>query len=580
MSILVNIPIALVVFFLPGYAWLFAWGLTQSLGRFGSVALSFVLSICFVSLMAAALSFVTTQYLEYSIVVLFVVPAVVVLLSALMQHKLPVFAMPSANFTLLLVLLSVLIYAVFLIAVFWSAPIYPASFASDPVTHAQIVEAIFNGGGRSVITHSSYAVGLHFAAAVLMNLLGTNSLQALRILVSFAILASIVLIYASARELLGDEKLAICALIVGAFAMPADAMHLTLIGTYPNIVVDSIIFAALFSIFSNMTKPTIRIWPSLAILSLEGVFTHSSYILFLGVLVLTSPIIWWLFRKAHVSTRYLKGVGYAISGVLLGVIAASAFFLKNLERPLQGYNVVGTGTIPQAVAVLPILYESFARNLVFLIKPINLIAILVGIILIGIRQRSRIGQVFVASWLIALVLLCFVSGQTDRFVLFAILPSTFIVGNLVGNIPDPRAKWKNKIPRLLDRRAAASLIILLLVATGGFLPLLATAYDPANRIHQEQVFASMEWMKQNGCTAAASVGLGDYRYLTALTGLPYTTTLVENTTPNKVLQESVSAGFNCVAMGTTNPIYQSFVADKAFQAKYRNSEIAIFVITH
>ena len=54
---------------LPGFAWILASGLHKQISMLEKVVLSFVLSICLSSLLAAALTFVTAEYLLLSVAV-------------------------------------------------------------------------------------------------------------------------------------------------------------------------------------------------------------------------------------------------------------------------------------------------------------------------------------------------------------------------------------------------------------------------------------------------------------------------------------------------------------------------------
>jgi hypothetical protein len=156
------------------------------------------------------------------------------------------------------------------------------------------------------------------------------------------------------------------------------------------------------------------------------------------------------------------------------------------------------------------------------------------------------------------------------------VPAIFLVGYLVGNIPDLR-KMKLKS---IDRRIAVAVALIVLVAFGGFVPLLPIAIDPSRRVHQENIVASMEWLEQNHCPSeTASLGMDlDYRYLPILTNVQYSGTLPYSMTPNLVLQESKVMGFGCVVMQTSNPIIHSFELNQGFQERYRNTEVAIFFI--
>lgn len=478
----------------------------------------------------------------------------------------------------LALLLCVLGYVVFLVALYWSSPYYPTSYALDPLNHVQLVDGIFAGSGREILLHTYSPVGMHFVAAIIVELLNISALQSLRILLSFVLLDIVVLIYLSANALLRDQKLAAVAAIVGAFAIPADATHFALIGTYPNIPADAIVFAMLFLFFAYLSEPSWTVGVSLALLGLGGIFIHSSILLFLGILWLFLPLLALIHRGNGIELRrYALAALSSSAGILLAGFFLIGFLEKNVQRIMSDYFILGWGTtLQQLPPILRILYETLAWNFVFFIKPVVLIAIGLGIIFIAMKQREHLGQLLVSAWIVLLVILAFFSGETDRFVLFSMLPALFIVGNLVGATPSLTV---GKFA--VDRRQVLPAILILLVVTGGFVPLLPLAFNPQGRLHQQNVMESMDWLKQNQCSSEiASLGLfPDYRYLTILTGLPYAGDLLANTPPSVVLQDSAAMGYGCVVMQTDNPNYALFAVNQSFQQKYRNTEVAIFFIT-
>jgi hypothetical protein len=572
-----TIPLTIFVFIIPGYAWLFLSGLTRRLDILGSAALSFVLSICFLSLASAGLSLVTSHYLFYSTVLTLALSLGVIGLCAITHRQI----IPSKRTTLteskLVLLLCVLGYVVFLVALYWSSPYYPTSYALDPLNHVQLVDGIFAGSGREILLHTYSPVGMHFVAAIIVELLNISALQSLRILLSFVLLDIVVLIYLSANALLGDQKLAAVAAIVGAFVIPADATHFALIGTYPNIPADAIVFAMLFLFFAYLSEPSWSVGVSLALLGLGGFFIHSSILLFLGILWLFLPILALIHRGNRIELRrHALAALSSSAGILLAGLFLIGFFEKNLQRIMSDYFILGGTTLQQLPPVLRILYETLAWNFVFFVKPVVLIAIGLGIIFIAMKQRKHLGRLLVSAWIVLLVILAFVSGETDRFVLFSMLPALFIVGNLLGATPSLTVG-----NFVVDRRKILPAILILLVVTGGFMPLLPLTFNPQGRLHQQDVMESMDWLKQNQCPSQiASIGLyPDYRYLTILTGLPYAGDLLATTSPSVVLQDSAARGYRCVVMQTDNPNYTLFSVNQSFQQKYRNTELAIFFIT-
>jgi len=564
------------VFLLPGFAWILLSGLLKRLNLFGTIAFSFTLSICLLSLTSAFLSLVTSSYLVYTISGAAILSAIAV--AAYFWQRGFSKPLPEGVNVSALLLLCLAVYAVLLLVFFWSTPYYPTT--SDPVTHAQVTQSILGGDGRSVLLHTNFPVGLHFVAAILMMLLGTNALQSLAVLVSLVLLTSLILIFVSANALFGKENRAALATFIGALILPVDAMHLILIGTYPNLVDDAIVLAAVFLLFSYVREPSFPVGVTLTLVGLAGVFMHSSFLLFLAALWLLLPAMFLLFRRKNELNRYFQGCVYSTVGIFVAALVALPFLKGNLERVFAAYSIfhyVGGGNVAQMLQVVAVVYWTLAWNLVFLIKPLTLIAVVLGLVLVAKKGTQSIGQVFAASWLVVLLILSFLTGETDRFVLFCMIPSIFLVANLAGNIPFPE---KTRLS-MVNRKVVVGVVLILLVAFGGFLPLIPVAFSPSRRLHEQDVFESMEWLEQNPCpSAVTTLGLDfDFRYLPILTSLQYSGSLPETANSSQVLQESAVMGFACVVMQTDNPNLRSFEINQAFQERYRNAEVAIFFIT-
>jgi hypothetical protein len=571
------LPLAALVFLLPGFAWLLLSGLTKRLNALAALVFSFILSICFLSVSSASLSLLTSEYLVYTTVGALVLPAIAIVVYFRRHGLGNVFAEgPSIPPLLLLCMLT---FMLFLAAYFWSTPYYPAAPAADALAHAQFTQSISNSNGRAILLHSNYPVGLHFTSAIVMTLLGLNALESLNALPSLVLITSPILIFAAAHALFRNENLAGFTAVVGTLILPVDAMHFVLIGTYPNMVEDAIILVTIFLFLSYLKEPSMPIGVTLALVGVAGVLTHSSFLLFLAVLWLLSPVVYMLFRGKRQIRQYFQACIFSTVGILFAVLVALSFLRGNLERVLSAYsitNYIGGATITQLLQSIAVVYETLAQNVLFLVKPLNIIAIILGFILVAAKVRQSVAHMFLAGWFAILVALSLVSGQTDRFVLFSMVPAIFLVGYLVGNIPDLN-KMKLKS---VDRRIAVAVALIVLVAFGGFVPLLPIAIDPSRRVHQENIVASMEWLEQNHCPSeTASLGMGlDYRYLPVLTNVQYSGALPYSMTPDLVLQESKSMGFGCVVMQTSNPIIHSFELNQGFQERYRNTEVAIFFI--
>ena len=572
----VGVPLAVVVFLLPGFAWLLLSGLLKRVDVFCAVAVSFIFSVCALSVTSALLSLLTSKYLLYTIVLALTLPSLVVMIVCIREGAFRKFLGESAHVSPAL-LLCLIAYVLFLMAYCWSMPYYPRIPAFDPLNNAQVVQGIFSGSGRSILLHANAAVGLHFVAAILMFLLAVNPLQSLRIVASFVLLTILVLIFMSAQALFDDRNLASLTTIVGGLVLPADAMHFTLIGTYPNLVDDAIILVTVFVLFSYIKKPSVPFGMTLAFLGLAGVFTHSSFLIFLAALWVLLPVLFVIFRGGKEFPRYLRGVTYSTVGVFVAASVALSFLRGSVERVLQAYSItsyIGGATTSQLLQSILVIYQTLAWNIIFLIKPLNVVAIILGFFLVAMRRRQSVGSVFAAAWLGVLAILSLLSGETDRFVLFSMMPSIFLVGNLIGKMPLP------KVRSVMNRRLITSGILLVLVAFGGFLPLIPIAFSPTTRLHEQNVFASMEWLEQNPCpSTVASLGLDlDFRYLSILTNAQYAGSLSSTSSPAQVLQDSRATGFACVAIETNNPNFHSFELNQAFQEKYRNDEVAIFFI--
>jgi hypothetical protein len=572
----VGLPLAVLVFLVPGFTWLLLSGLVKRLNILGTIAFSFILSICLLSLTSALLSLLTSKYLLYTIAAAAILPTVVVAAYFRQQgFRKPLIEGASISPLLLLCLV---VYLVFLSALFWSTPYYPTG--PDPLAHAQITQTISGGDGRSVLLHTNYPVGLHFVAAILMNLIGMNAAQSLRVLVSLVLMTGLVLIFVSAQALLGNKNLAALATLIGALALPVDAMHLVLIGTYPNLVEDAVIFAMVFVLFSYLREPNLRLAWTLAIMGLAGIFIHSSFLLFLASSWLILPVVLFLRRRKQESLLYLRACIYSTVGIFIAALVALPFLRGNIERLLEAYPIthfIGGVNPTQVLQSLAVVYAALAWNITFLIKPVNVIAIALGFILVAMKGRQSLGRIFAAGWFAILVIMSLLSGETDRFVLFSMIPAIFLVGNLVGSV----TLLANKL-RSLDRRVVVAAVLLILVMFGGFLPLIPIAFNPSSRLYQQDIVASMEWLQQqNRCkSGVASLGLElDFRYLPILTSLHYSGSLATTTAPDQVLQQSAITGFKCVVMQTDSPNLQSFELNQAFQERYRNADVAIFFIT-
>ena len=471
-------------------------------------------------------------------------------------------------------------YAALLLSLYYYSPYFPTARASDSIAHASFAEAILLGDGRNLLLHNtSYPLGMHFVTAVISSTAGINVLDSLRLLLSLVLIDILLLTYFAAREVLGDERLAGIAVLVGAFAVPADLIHFILVGTFPNVVADGLILALLWQLFCFIKAPSMRAGLTLALLGLGGVVVHSSIIIFFVLLWAMIPIV-FLMLRSHLR-RYVLAALYSISGIVLLALVASSVLGRNVGRLLDAYFMLANSSHPQDVVFL-IAYLNLLWNFRALMGWMSAIATALAIIFVLLKPRKSIADLFMVVWIALLVVGALVSGTTDRFVLFSMIPATFLVAGLLGWGSEMLATLrKTRIRPRKIRTIVLALALLALVAYGQFPSLTSAAYDPVNRSSQMGVQASMGWLMQGNCPrGVASLGLWvEYRFLPTLTGISYFGDLLYFAKPDRVFQKSVELGFSCVAMETGNQNFHLFEVDSRFQEKYRNDAVAIFLVT-
>lgn len=472
-------------------------------------------------------------------------------------------------------------YAALLLSLHYYSPYFPTAEASDAIAHASLAEAILLGDGRNLLLHnSSYPLGLHFAAAVISSTAGINVLDSLRLLLSLVLIDIVLLTYFTAREVLGDERLAGIAVLVGAFAIPADLIHFISVGTFANVVADGLILALLWQLFCFIKAPSKRAGSTLALLGLAGVVVHSSIIIFFVLLWAMIPIV-FLMLRGHLR-RYVLAASYSISGIFLIILVASPVFGRNMGRLLGAYFTLANSNLPNAQVSFLIAYLNLLWNFRALMGWTSAIATALAIIFVLLKPRKSIAELFMVVWIALLVVGALVSGTTDRFVLFSMIPATFLVAGLLGWGSDLLAthrKFHIRTPKI--RMIVVALVLLMLVAYGQFPRLTSAAYDSVNRSRQMGVQASMGWLMQGNCPrGVASLGLWvEYRFLPTLTGIQYFGDLLYWSKPDTVYKKSVELGFSCVAMETGNQNFHLFEVDSRFQERYRNDAVAIFLVT-
>lgn len=548
------------------------------------VALSFMLSLSFTSLVTAALSLLLSDYIRYSVAVSLGFSILAVTVSLIRQKRLGnSLALPArigkGSLPLLFAILS---YVIILLGLWWSAPHYPTAEARDLLVHANVTNAIVRGEGRDILLGRDFAVGLHFAGAVVANLLQLGPLDALRIVVSPVLVAVVTFTYLSARSIFGSERIAGLTSLTVAFVLPADLIHFVRAGTFPNIVADAIVLSLVWLLFSYVQHPSLPVGITMAFLSLAGIIMHSSHLIFLVIVWTALPVVFLFFRNN--SRNYLQAALYLIAGLLLLALLMSSFLERNLERIFRAYVIVGQPASAAAWVPLDIIYVNLVWNVQTFLGPINVVAVLIAASFIVIKQRKAMGPVFAVMWLSLLTASAFLSGQDWRFVLFLMLPASFAIGNLIESarkhLEGSSVNFSSTMRQLTRTIVPLALIVL---ALSGSLPgLVPRIFNPLGRERQEAVFESMKWLQDRGCgSGVASVGLWpDYQYLPALTGIQYVGDLGFGKSPDAVVQRASHFGFRCLVAARESPYFRSFELDQRFRQNYRNNILAVFFITY
>jgi hypothetical protein len=557
---------------LPGYAWILISGLHRLLSKLEKVVLSFVLSLCFSSLLTAALTFATPDYLSVSVEITIVAAVLVIGVCLAKQHthfskprRIPLSTGSRAlDFT-------ILVYAILIIGLFWSAPYYPTAQAPDLLTHTLVTNAIVSGDGRSTLLTAGFPLGLHFVAATISTLIDVGALQTLRIVVSAALMATVPLVYMSARELLGEPKAAGMTVLVAAFALPVDALHLVRIGTFPNLMSDAIILTVVWLAFRYVRRPSRSLGVTLTLLGLGGTFMHSSFLILLAVLWLSVPVVFVLFRDD--ARDFLGATVYSSIGLVLFAVLAFFSLQANVQRIVQLYFVAA------GASAWRIAYTEFARSVLTFLGPVNAIALACSAVFV-IKHRKNLGLAVSLLWMGLMVPGAFLSGQEYRFILFIMLPGAYLIGGMLANAPHSLEAISSHSFSKLGKLVVV-MLFLVLVVSSVFPDIAIQSFNPAGRDRQTSVYDSMMWLQHSSSCAggAASVGLWpEYEYLPALTGVPY---FGDFSRPiDYVLQESMTLGFDCVVVSKNNQHFQQFNNNSAFEEEYQNELTTIFTIRH
>ncbi len=335
-----------------------------------------------------------------------------------------------------------------------------------------MVTGILQGKGASILLKSDYPTGLHFAAALLASLMSISALQALRILLSVVTLAVFIIAYETAQVMSRSKRLAVFVALVAAFAIPFDSSLLISVGLYSSLLADAIILMILWAIFSYTAQPSKKVGVTLALLTLAGVFDHSSVLVFLGAVWVFVPIVYFLFRPRF--RAYLESALYSISMLALFAIILLPIYGGNLAR-LQIYSEIGR---PLTLRVFSSVYLTLWIVFQLYAGTVVVAAIGISIILFAIRYRAHLGQLLLTAWTALLMLGAFFTSQPGRFALFALVPGYLLVGSLIS--------YSSKFPELakMPAKKIAHLIpiavLLFLIAAGPFPSLVVRAYSPAS----------------------------------------------------------------------------------------------------
>jgi hypothetical protein len=565
MIAVLSIIICVLDFTVPGYAWILLTGISKRVSLFGKAAFSFVLSLCFLGLSTASLSIVTSDYLLYAAILPLV--ALVIIVAFARGERFGV----KVGKELLPVGVVLAVYTAITLLHFWSAPFYPDAITDDPARHAQIVVDILQGNGRNVLLHSNYPTGLHFAVALFASLTSLSALESLRILLTLVMLAALSLVYETAYAIWKGHRVAGFVALVAAFAVPAEPTLFISLGLYPNLTADAIILIMLWLIFAYISKPSWKLGVTFATVSLAGVFTHSSVLLFLGVVWVFIPFVFFLFRQRL--RAYLEVALYSISILTLFAVAFLPIFSGALARVLGYSRLTGPFTLRLFTARYLTLWISYYLY----VGSVGAGVIGASIILFAVRYRTDLARLLMLLWTALLTAGVFLTSQPWRLFLFTLVPGYFLVGNLVSSSSELTVR------AIIAAKRASQLIpvglLIFLIASGTFPGLVARTYNPTTRARQIAVFESMQWLSRNGCAdGVLSVGLGqDYSYLQALTGLKYVGDYEESA--NSTLNQSAGLGFHCVAVSAEDVFLPNFESTTTFEQKYRNSFVVIFFIT-
>jgi hypothetical protein len=319
-------------------------------------------------------------------------------------------------------------------------------------------------------------------------------------------------------------------------------------------------------------KPNLAIGVTLALLVLGGLFIHSTFVALLASLWLALPVFYYFYKSS--ARDYLKALLFATGGLLSLAVLFGSFLAANLDRILFGSYGAGSAAPPTPIVLTlqSAVWNYFALG--GLLAPILIVAAITRILL---RRKASTAIAFICVWLGTLAIAMIVSTEGWRFILLSLVPGGFLVGDLLASLFGHQIKIQRHEIGSRQFRLFASLLVVVLVASGSFIPLLPRVYAPQNRSRQQAVFDSMYWLKENDHgNAVASVGLAsDYEYLQILTGIPYVGDYNESASS---IVQSRGVNFAYVAVALQSPQFPTFESSSMVEQKYQNSVVAIFFI--
>jgi hypothetical protein len=439
------------------------------------VTLAFVISLALLSLLTAGLSLVTQEYLLFSLI--FSVGGSLTALGLYILTRGFRRIRPSNLKSLpRLLLLCLVAYCILLAASFWSAPYYPSAETPDLINHTHLIQAVLAGDGRNVLLHGNTPVGLHFVSALMAYVLQLAPLESLRIVGALVLLAIVSMFYSSARRMFDSDAAGSIIMLIGSFVLPADLIHFIRAGTYPNLLEDCLILGLLWLLVSYVDQPSKTVGASMSLLTVAGVFAHSSSFLFLAAAVISVPFVYLVAPRASFR-NYVRALLYCLTALVLFAAVLWPFFRGNLGRITGAYVELGQ---PLALSVLHVSYFVFVYDLGYLLGWVNVALLFASVLVALFMSKKSVWSVLLLVWLGVQFVSPVFSEQGFRFVLLGMVPGSFIIGKGLADFGAwgklGSTRWNNVKPRLLP-------ILLIVLILSGSLPGLIPKAGGGLRFH-------------------------------------------------------------------------------------------------